>query len=191
MTSKLSDKVFVASKSYIGNNKTKFAVVRYGNVMGSRGSVIPFFISKSKKNIYQLLIKEYQFMISLEDAVKLVWHSLEFMFGGEIFVKKIPSMNILDIARSVSPSSKIKLIGIRPGEKLHEQMIGQDDARFTYEYSDHFKILPDYLMKSKLIKKLLAKVKKYTKFIYSSETNNEWMTIKELSSWLKKIKKNF
>ena len=95
--------------------------------------------------------------------------------------------------KSVSPSSKIKLIGIRPGEKLHEQMIGQDDARFTYEYSDHFKILPDYLMKSKLIKKIIGKGKKvHENFIYSSETNNEWMTIKELSSWLKKkIKKKF
>ncbi len=188
-----SDKVFVASKSYIGNNKTKFAVVRYGNVMGSRGSVIPFFISKSKEKYLPITDKRMtRFMITLEDAVKLVWHSLEVMFGGEIFVKKIPSMNILDIAKSVSPSSKIKLIGIRPGEKLHEQMIGQDDARFTYEYVDHFKILPNYLVESNLRKKIIGNGKKVKEnFTYSSETNNEWMTIKELSSWLKKNQKNF
>ncbi len=188
-----SDKIFVASKTYIGNNKTKFAVVRYGNVMGSRGSVIPFFISKSNEKYLPVTDKRMtRFMISLEDAVKLVWHSFEIMFGGEIFVKKIPSMNILDIAKSVSPDSKIKLIGIRPGEKLHEQMIGEDDARYTYEYSDYFKILPNYVMESKLKKRIVGKGKKVKEnFIYSSETNNDWMTIKELSSWLKENQKNF
>ena len=138
-----SDKLFCASNPSNETHGTKYSVVRYGNVMGSRGSVIPFFMSL--KNTGELPItdkKMTRFMISLEESVNLVWHAFADMIGGEIYVKKIPSMKLLDIARVVAPNAKHRLIGIRPGEKLHEQMIGTEDAPHTYEYEGYFKILP-------------------------------------------------
>jgi UDP-N-acetylglucosamine 4,6-dehydratase (inverting) len=138
-----SDKLFVAGNGYAGMHDTRFSVVRYGNVMGSRGSVIPFFQSLAETNELPITDERMtRFMITLEQGVELVWHAFEDMQGGEIYVKKIPSMNILDIAKAVNPSAKLKFIGIRPGEKLHEQMISAEDANYTYEYKDHFKILP-------------------------------------------------
>lgn len=138
-----SDKLFIAANSYSGKNNTKFSIVRYGNVMGSRGSIIPFLLSLSKNGEFPLTDPEMtRFMISLEEAVDLVWQAFDSMVGGEIFVKKIPSMKLIDIAKSVSDNFKLKLIGVRPGEKLHEQMIGVDDAPYTYEYNNFYKILP-------------------------------------------------
>ena len=139
-----SDKLFVASNSsYAAGHKTTFSVVRYGNVMGSRGSVIPYFISlKNKKELPITDERMTRFMISLEQGVNLVWHAFEDMMGGEIYVKKIPSIKVTDIAEVISPKAKHKIIGIRPGEKLHEQMIGSDDAGLTFEFSDYYKILP-------------------------------------------------
>ena len=122
---------------------TKFSVVRYGNVMGSRGSVIPFFRSFKNNGIIPITDPRMtRFMISLEDAVKLVWHAFHIMKGGEIFVKKLPSMNIMDIAQATAPSCKTEVVGIRPGEKLHEQMISEEDALHTFEYEDYYVILP-------------------------------------------------
>ncbi len=138
-----SDKLFVAANSYSDISSTTFSVVRYGNVMGSRGSVIPFF--KSLAETGELPITDprmTRFMITLEEGVKLVWKAFDDMFGGEIYVKKIPSMQIGDIAKAVAPEAKQKVIGIRPGEKIHEQMIGFEDSPHTFEYDGYYKILP-------------------------------------------------
>ncbi|MHB0993594.1 MAG: UDP-N-acetylglucosamine 4,6-dehydratase (inverting) [Sulfurovum sp.] len=138
-----SDKLFVAGNSYAGGHETRFAVVRYGNVMGSRGSVIPFFMSIKDKGVLPITDERMtRFMISLEQGVELVWHAFDDMVGGEIYVKKIPSMKVTDVALAVSSDAKQEVIGIRPGEKLHEQMISAEDSYYTYEYPEHFKILP-------------------------------------------------
>ncbi len=182
-----SDKLFVASNSsYAGGHKTTFSVVRYGNVMGSRGSIIPFFISLKNQKYLPITDKRMtRFMISLEQAVNLVWHAFDDMIGGEIYVKKIPSIKVIDIARVISPKAKFKIIGIRPGEKLHEQMIGDEDSYSTYAYKDYYKILPqiyDWVKDNHRIKrgKRVAKG-----FVYSSNNNSEWMTEKKLSDWIK------
>ena len=180
-----SDKLFVAANSFNDDHNTKFSVVRYGNVMGSRGSVIPFF--KSLINKPELPITDInmtRFMITLEEAVKLVWQAFSDMSGSEIYVKKIPSMKIVDIAKAISEDAKIKIIGIRPGEKIHEQMIGPEDARSTYEYKDYFKILPE-THNTKTLINLIKKGKKVPKdFSYSSETNKDWMSITTLRKWI-------
>ena len=180
-----SDKLFVAGNGYAGIHETRFSVVRYGNVMGSRGSVIPFFMSFDKNEELPITDNRMtRFMISLDQGVELVWNAFEDMCGGEIYVKKIPSMNIVEIAKSINSSAKHKIIGIRPGEKLHEQMIGQEDALYTYEYDEYYKILPqiyDWYLDKNRIKN---GIKVPSDFIYSSNTNNEWMTVKELSTWI-------
>jgi len=135
--------LFIAGNSYSGEKNTRFSVVRYGNVMGSRGSVIPFFLSIKDKGVLPITdARMTRFMISLEQGVELVWHAFEDMEGGEIYVKKIPSMKVVDLAKVVAPDAAHEFVGIRPGEKLHEQMIGEEDSHYTYEYPDHFKILP-------------------------------------------------
>lgn len=182
-----SDKLFVAGNHYAGSEGTKFSVVRYGNVMGSRGSVIPFFMSI--KNTGELPITDprmTRFMISLEEGVKLVWHAFEDMVGGEIYVKKIPSMKVVDLARVIAPSAKHKLIGARPGEKLHEQMIGAEDAHFTYEYKDHFKILPQINNWDSDNARIKDGKRVAEGFVYASDTNTQWMSDLELSTWLEK-----
>ena len=184
-----SDKLFIAGNSYAGGKKTRFAIVRYGNVMGSRGSVIPLFIEQVKTGEVTITDERMtRFMISLEQAVELVWHAFDDMEGGEIYVKKIPSMKLTDIANAVCETAKIKIIGIRPGEKLHEQMIGIEDAPYTYEYYEHYKILPqihDWCDDQFRIKdgKLV-----YDSFSFSSDNNSSWMTIEELRSWITKNK---
>ena len=136
-----SDKLFIAANNIKGFKNIIFSVVRYGNVMGSRGSVIPFFLNKRKEGQLPITdLRMTRFMISLEQGVNLVWHAFENMLGGEIYVKKIPSIKVTDIAKVIAPEAKIKVIGIRPGEKLHEQMINYEDAPHTYEYEDYFKI---------------------------------------------------
>ena len=180
-----SDKLFVAGNSYAGGHETSFSVVRYGNVMGSRGSVIPFFMSIRDKGELPITDDRMtRFMISLEEGVKLVWHALSDMVGGEIYVKKIPSMKVVDVARTIAPEANQKMVGIRPGEKLHEQMIGVEDAPYTYEYDEHFKILPainDWHLSSERIKngQLVAE-----NFEYSSDNNQEWMTQEQLRQWI-------
>jgi UDP-N-acetylglucosamine 4,6-dehydratase/5-epimerase len=182
-----SDKLFVAGNSYSGLDSTRFAVVRYGNVMGSRGSVIPFFMSIAEKGRLPITDERMtRFMITLEQGVELVWHAFNDMVGGEIYVKKIPSMNILDIAKAVSPDSKLDIIGIRPGEKLHEQMIGEEDALHTYEYSDYYKILPAIHRWSEDPERINDGVKVSPDFNYSSNNNTEWMSVNELKAWLEK-----
>jgi len=186
-----SDKLFVAGNAYSGQHATKFSVVRYGNVMGSRGSVIPFFLSICEKGELPITDERMtRFMITLEEGVELVWHAFEDMEGGEIYVKKIPSMNIMDVAKAVAPEATTKVVGIRPGEKLHEQMIGAEDSYYTYEYPEHFKILPtinnwghspERVKDGKLVPE---------GFVYSSDNNTEWMPREELESWIKENKDN-
>ncbi len=184
-----SDKLFVAGNSNDQEHNTTFSVVRYGNVMGSRGSVIPFFMSIRDKGILPITDPRMtRFMITLEEGVKLVWHAFEDMLGGEIYVKKIPSMNILDIAKAVSPSAEFKTIGIRPGEKLHEQMIGFEDAPNTFEYEEHFKILPSIHNWSKDPLRIKNGTQVAPDFIYSSESNKEWMTLEDLNAWIEENK---
>lgn len=181
-----SDKIFVAGNSYSGG-KTKFSVVRYGNVMGSRGSVIPFFMETAKTGKLTITDKRMtRFMISLEQGVELVWHAFDDMEGGEIYVKKIPSMNICDIATAVDPKAEQVEIGIRPGEKLHEAMISQEDAYYTYEYPEHFKILPQ-ICEWGTIEKMIKGGKRVPEgFSYTSDNNTEWMTIPQLQEWIEK-----
>jgi UDP-N-acetylglucosamine 4,6-dehydratase/5-epimerase len=181
-----SDKLFVAGNSYSGKVSTKFSVVRYGNVMGSRGSVIPFFKSIADTGVLPITDDRMtRFMITLEQGVDLVWHAFEDMVGGEIYVKKIPSMNITDIARAVAPEAKHEIVGIRPGEKLHEQMIGEEDALHTYEYSDYYKILPAIHKWSEDPARINEGVKVSPDFTYSSNNNSDWMSTEQLSQWIK------
>lgn len=186
-----SDKLFISANYNQQNLKSIFSVVRYGNVIGSRGSIIPFFLKKAKKNIFPITHKDMtRFLITLEDGVKLVFLAFNDMIGGELYVSKIPSVRIKDIPYSISKNPKIKYIGIRPGEKIHEKMISNDDAFFTYEYKKYFKIVPSYIKKENL--------KKYTKngklvkkdFMYSSESNNDWISIKLLKNYIESVKNN-
>ena len=180
-----SDKLFVAGNPYAGIHNSRFSVVRYGNVMGSRGSVIPFFIKMADTGELPITdSKMTRFMITLEDAVELVWHAFDDMHGGEIYVKKIPSMNILDIAKAVSSDAKHKNIGVRPGEKIHEQMIGIEDAAHTYEYKDHYKILPAIHNWSSDPSRINNGKKVDEKFMYTSDNNLEWMPVDDLKEWI-------
>ena len=181
-----SDKLFVASNSsYAGGHETSFSVVRYGNVMGSRGSVIPVFMSAKDQNELPITDERMtRFMITLDEGVKLVWHAFEDMIGGEIYVKKIPSIKIVDIAKVIAPKAKHKIIGIRPGEKLHEQMIGSEDSYSTYEYLDYYKILPQINEWSNDTIRIKDGVKVSEGFTYSSDKNIEWMTKNEMQKWI-------
>lgn len=180
-----SDKLFVAGNSYSGSHDTCFSVVRYGNVMGSRGSVIPFFISIREKGILPITDDRMtRFMISLEQGVELVWHAFEDMVGGEIYVKKIPSMKVTDLARVIAPECKQQVVGIRPGEKLHEQMIGAEDSQYTYAYSEHYKILPAINGWSQDVKRIKNGIKVPEDFVYASDNNTEWMSDAELQDWV-------
>jgi UDP-N-acetylglucosamine 4,6-dehydratase len=180
-----SDKLFVAGNSYSGGHVTRFSVVRYGNVMGSRGSVLPFFMSIRDKGELPITDERMtRFMITLEQAVDLVWHAFDDMQGGEIYVRKIPSMKLLDIARATAPDAKIKTVGIRPGEKLHEQMIGVEDSSHTFEYADYYKILPEIHNWSNDPYRIKDGRKVADGFVYSSDNNTRWMSIEELRAWL-------
>ncbi|MBL0285720.1 MAG: UDP-N-acetylglucosamine 4,6-dehydratase (inverting) [Zoogloea sp.] len=180
-----SDKLFVAGNSYAGSHGTRFAVVRYGNVMGSRGSVIPFFMSIRDKGVLPVTDERMtRFMISLEQGVELVWHAFDDMEGGEIYVKKIPSMKVTDLAAAVAPEARIEIVGIRPGEKLHEQMISPEDSFYTYEYPEHYKILPAIHNWDASAERIKDGTKVAEGFDYSSNNNPEWMSIADLQAWI-------
>jgi UDP-N-acetylglucosamine 4,6-dehydratase (inverting) len=180
-----SDKLFVAGNSYSGGLNTRFAVVRYGNVMGSRGSVIPFFMSIKDKGVLPITdARMTRFMISLEQGVELVWRAFEDMVGGEIYVKKIPSMKVTDIALAVAPAARHEIVGIRPGEKLHEQMIGPEDAPHTYEYHEYYKVLPSIHNWSQDPVRINGGKLVASDFNYSSENNQVWMDIHSLQTWI-------
>jgi len=180
-----SDKLFIAGNSYAGQKPTRFCNVRYGNVMGSRGSVIPFFLSITDRNSLPITHPEMtRFMITLEQGVELVWHAFEDMHGGEIYVKKIPSMKVTEIAKTIGPNLDHEIIGIRPGEKLHEQMIGVEDAPFTYEYDGYYKILPAINNWDSDVSRIKSGTPVDSNFTYSSETNSHWMTREQLNQWI-------
>jgi UDP-N-acetylglucosamine 4,6-dehydratase (inverting) len=180
-----SDKLFVAGNSYSGGHETRFAVVRYGNVMGSRGSVIPFFMSIRDRGVLPVTDERMtRFMISLEQGVELVWHAFADMEGGEIYVKKIPSMKVIDLAKVIAPEARIDIIGIRPGEKLHEQMISAEDAYYTYEYDEHFKILPAINNWSSSPERIKNGRRVPEGFVYASDNNPEWMRAEQLQTWI-------
>jgi len=180
-----SDKLFVAGNAYSGEHGTRFAVVRYGNVMGSRGSVIPFFMSIKDKGVLPVTDERMtRFMISLEQGVELVWHAFEDMVGGEIYVKKIPSMKVTDLARVVAPEARQEIVGIRPGEKLHEQMIGAEDSFHTFEYPEHYKILPAINGWSDSPERIKDGKRVPEGFVYASDNNREWMSDADLQKWI-------
>ncbi|MFY0520177.1 UDP-N-acetylglucosamine 4,6-dehydratase (inverting) [Lysinibacillus sp. UGB7] len=179
-----SDKLFVAANAYVGEKKTRFAVVRYGNVVGSRGSVVPFF--KKIKDTGKLPITDERmtrFWITLDQGVQFVLDNLERMYGGEIFVPKIPSMKVTDLAKAIGPECEIEVIGIRPGEKLHEAMIMEDDARHTLEFDDYYVIQPELAWFAK--EQLNGGEALPDGFAYTSDNNTEWLTIEQLELLVK------
>jgi UDP-N-acetylglucosamine 4,6-dehydratase len=181
-----SDKLFVAGNVYSGARETRFGVVRYGNVVGSRGSVIPFFLSRRKTGVLPITDPRMtRFWITLQMGVDFVIDCLERMNGGELFVPKIPSMNIMDLAAAVAPSCKHEIVGIRPGEKLHEVMVPEDDARNTVILDDRYVILPvadwSWLEPYKNMPRCPEG------FRYSSDTNDRWLTRDQLVTMLEHV----
>ena len=184
-----SDKLFISAN--LNNNalSTVFAVVRYGNVMGSRGSVIPFFLSLNKNEKFPITNLEMtRFIISVEESIKIVFFAMENSIGGEIFIKKSQSIKIADLAKYINPRAILKVVGERAGEKVHEQMIGPDESKFVYEFKDYYIVIPSIIEKEKFSK--IIKVGKKVKegFVYSSDNNNSWLSHKEFIKWLKKVK---
>lgn len=185
-TKMVSDKLFCAANAYSGDEGTRFAVVRYGNVAGSRGSVIPFFKSIIDKGETELPITDYRmtrFWISLDEGVKLVIKALEESQGGETFISKIPSFKITDLAQALLPGCEMPEVGIREGEKLHEVMVSAEDSPRTYEYDSHYIIYPNYDWWGK--NRIIAGGKLVEPgFIYSSGTNKEWLTVDDIKKLL-------
>ncbi len=186
-TKLLSDKLFVAANNLAGGHKTRFAVVRYGNVVGSRGSVVPFFKKLIESGATELPITDERmtrFWITLQQGVEFVLNNFQRMHGGEIFVPKIPSMRVTDLVAAMAPDLKTKIIGIRPGEKLHELMVPRDDSRHTIEFADHFVIRPHsiYVEEVDFAKNLLGETGKLVDegFKYSSDNNSHFLTVDEL-----------
>ena len=190
-----SDKLFVAANNYKGVNQSKFSVVRYGNVMGSRGSVIPFFLEKRKEKYFNVTDTNMtRFSITLEEGVNFVLNSLKTMWGGEIFVPKIPSYKIIDILRAINPDAKIKNIGVRPGEKINEEMISIHDSPNTLETKNYFIIAPT--LKFRNFKKEYLKKNKSFKscknnFSYNSKDNKNFLSIKKIKDLIKANIKDF
>jgi len=181
-----SDKLFIAANNYSGTHQTRFSVVRYGNVMGSRGSVIPLFMKLRPKGVLPITDKRMtRFWITLDRGVEFVLESLERMAGGEIFAPKIPSMRVVDLAEAVAPECRLEEVGIRAGEKLHEVIVGEDDARNAVEFADHYAILPefhewdsaDYLQRH-------GGTRCAEGFSYSSDTNTQWLSVDDLRAML-------
>ncbi|WP_457626282.1 UDP-N-acetylglucosamine 4,6-dehydratase (inverting) [Persephonella sp.] len=187
-TKLVSDKLFISANAYAGGKKTRFSVVRYGNVAGSRGSVIPFFLKLVKEGVKELPITDFRmtrFWITLEEGVDLVLEAIKESKGGEIYVSKIPSFKVVDLARAICPECKLREIGIREGEKLHEVMITEEDSRNTYEYENYYIIYPQFKTWSIQIKQNGKKVPEG--FRYSSDKNKIWLSVEELRDRLEKL----
>lgn len=188
-TKLVSDKLFIAANAYAGNKDINFSIVRYGNVAGSRGSVIPKFYDMIKKGCTELTITDYRmtrFWISLTQGVELVIKALEEATGGETFISKIPSFKIADLAEAMLPGCKTKEIGIYPGEKLHEIMVTVEDSATTYEYDKHFIVYPQVTWNDKQKINLSGKKVKEG-FSYSSDNNTQWLTVEEIRELLKEV----
>jgi len=185
-TKLVAEKIFIAANAYAGN-KVKFAVVRYGNVVGSRGSVIPLFMELKKNKMKEFPVTDQRmtrFWITLEKGVDLVIRAIEEAEGGEVFVPRIPSMKIIDLVKAINPNCKIKIIGIRPGEKLHEVLISADEARKTKIVNGLYVVLNQYVEKGKVHNKYKKFASVPEDFIYCSNENEKWVTTKELKSML-------
>jgi len=182
-----SDKLFIAGNSYVGKDDTIFSVVRYGNVVGSRGSVIPFFMKQKEKGVLPITDPRMtRFWITIEQGVNFVLDCLSRMVGGELFVPKLPSMNIMDLAKAICPACKTEIIGIRPGEKLHEVMVPRDEARRTLEFDSHYLIQPDFRFWSRRFENNNGKLVPED-FEYNSGTNSWWLTTEELREMIKNL----
>ena len=182
-----SDKLFIAANNIKGKQDIKFSVVRYGNVMGSNGSVIPFFMNKKKSGVLPITDNRMtRFNISLQGGVDMVLHALEHAWGGELFVPKIPSYKILDVAKAIGPDCEVQMVGIRPGEKIHEEMITYSDSFTTYDIGKYFVVLPQITNwdLNEFIKKFNAE-KVPEGFHYNSENNTEWETVESLRTLIK------
>ncbi|WP_050606985.1 UDP-N-acetylglucosamine 4,6-dehydratase (inverting) [Clostridium niameyense] len=189
-TKLVSDKLFIAANAYSGEDGTIFSVVRYGNVAGSRGSVIPFFKSLIEKGYDELPITDFRmtrFWITLEEGVELVFKALGESKGGETYISKIPSFKITDLAEAMMPNCKLKEVGIREGEKLHEVMVTKDDSRYTYEYEGHYIVYPhfDWWNSQKYLTPGGALIEEG--FEYNSGANNEWLSIEQLKEEINKL----
>jgi UDP-N-acetylglucosamine 4,6-dehydratase len=179
-----SDKLFIAGNAYVGRDQTTFSVVRYGNVVGSRGSVIPFFLARKKTGVLPITDPRMtRFWITLEQGAQFVLRCLEKMVGGELFIPKIPSMNIMDLAKAICPECKTEIIGIRPGEKLHEVMVSLDDARNTIEFDDFYVIKPMFRFFERRFNENGSRPVP-DDFEYNSGTNTCWLTEDELRAML-------
>ena len=188
-TKLVSDKLFISGNAYVGDKDTLFSVVRYGNVSGSRGSVIPFFKSLLDENKNVMPITDSRmtrFWITLDEAVDLVIKAIEEAKGGELYVKKCPSFKITDLARAMKKDCEFENVGIRPGEKLHEVMVTEEDSRTTYEYDDHYVIYPDFDWWENINNKSGGK-KVEDRFRYSSDNNKEWLSVDKIRDLLGKI----
>ena len=187
-----SDKLFIAANNFKGSKNIKFSVVRYGNVMGSRGSVIPYFLKCKKKNFIPITDENMtRFSITLNEGVDFVFKSLKNMQGGELFIPKISSFKILDLAKAIAPNIKPKIIGLRPGEKLHEEMITESDSYNAMEFKDYYIIIPDSQYTNLNKKYFMKKNKNMAKpckigFSYNSKNNKNFLSIKELKTLIKK-----
>jgi len=187
-----SDKLFITANNYRGEQDIKFSVVRYGNVMGSRGSVIPFFQEKKKSGVLPITDKRMtRFNITLQEGVDFVLKNFKRMWGGELFVPKIPSYNILDIAQAIAPECEHKIVGIRPGEKLHEEMITESDAMNTIEFDNYYVIVPSIRIwsKTKFLNKSNGNIGKLCQygFSYKSKTNDDFLSVEELRNLIKTL----
>ena len=179
-----SDKLFIAANNMKGNRDLKISVVRYGNVIGSRGSVIPFFMKKRHEGVLPITDERMtRFNITLQDGIKLVLKALDIMWGGEIFIPKIPSYRITDVAEALAPECQTKVVGIRPGEKIHEEMITLTDAISTIEFDDYFVILPSVpLWDLEAFMQTFSGKMCTPGFCYNSGSNSEWLSVEEIRS---------
>ena len=192
-----SDKLFISANNIVGKRNISFSVVRYGNVMGSRGSVIPQFLEQKKNGFLNITDKKMtRFNITMEDTIKLVLWSLQNSIGGEIFVPKIPSYRIIDLAKAIAPNTKTKIIGLRPGEKIHEELITTNESRYTVDLKKYYAILTFILKKSNVIlsERILNTYIKFKKakkvkdgFSYRSDNNSNFLTIKEIKKLMTKL----
>ncbi len=187
-----SDKLFVAANNYSGKHPTRFAVVRYGNVVGSRGSVVPLFLQQRKTGVLPITdMRMTRFWITIQQGAWLVFHALQNMYGGEIFIPKIPSMRMDELARTIAPECKLEEIGIRPGEKLHEVMVSTDDGRTTYAFDAHFIILPQQSIPSWAVRPEKCEqnggIPCADGFYYGSENNKDWLSDGKLAHMIAEL----
>lgn len=183
-----ADKLFISGNAYSGDAKTIFSVVRYGNVFASRGSVVEIFRKERNKGVLPITdINMTRFWITIEQGVNFVLKCLEIMKGGEVFIPKLPSMKLADLAKAIAPDCKFKIIGIRPGEKLHEILLTADDARHTIDKRDMFITVPDFTVLA-TTEKYYRKIKRVKdRFVYASDTNTNWLSVEDLQKMVRDL----